>query len=420
MLTYQRLTDIEVGVAAPLGAVAAVNDDPATEARTTRTALEQVVADAVSHGPCYVLFSGGRDSSLVLALAARVARELGAADPIPVTALYPGDEQADETEWQDLVLEHLGLTERIVFSVTDERSTLGELATSHLRRRGLVWPEAVHTQPLFFAQLGSGTVLTGEGGDAFLEGRRITPLYLLRSRRRLPSAALLRAAAAALLPEAAVRRQARRTYADRDLLPWLRPAAREILIADETALRGPLRWDAATWAIHHQRTTRLGLDNAVVSAAEYGLTMRHPIAEASVVAALAAEGGTWGFRGRTNLFRRLGADLLPDAVLARRSKAAFNASRWGERERAFARDYTGGAFDPELIDEELLQENWLSPRAHPVSYFLAQIAWLHQQGLPQVPRSAAAEARRGDPAPGTRRTAAPTAAGPRTPGRSPR
>ncbi|WP_168211868.1 asparagine synthase C-terminal domain-containing protein [Ruania zhangjianzhongii] len=420
MLIYQRLTDTEVGVAAPLGSVAVVNDDPAADARTVRAALERAVTDAVSSsGPCYVLFSGGRDSSLILALATHAARQLGADDPVPVTAVYPGDEQADETDWQDLVLEHLGLTERLVLSVTDERSTLGELATTHLRRRGLVWPEAVHTQPLFFAQLGSGTVLTGEGGDAFLEGRRVTPLFLLRRRRRLPSLALLRAAGAALLPAAVVRAQARRTYADPDLLPWLRPAAREILAADEAALRGPLRWDVATWAIHHQRTTRLGLDNAVVSAAEYGLTMRHPIAETAVVAALAAEGGGWGFPGRTHLFRRLGADLLPDAVLARRSKAAFNASRWAEPEREFARSYTGGAFDPDLIDDARLQEVWLSPRPHPVSYFLAQIAWLHQHGLPQLPRVAAEGPRTGQQ-PAMGRTAAPTGAGPRTPGSAPR
>lgn len=343
------------------------------------------MTEAVATAPCYVLFSGGRDSSLVLALAVQAARRLGVPDPIPVTALYPGVEEADEASWQELVLAHLGVGERIVVSVTSERSTLGELACRHLRRRGLVWPEAVHTQPLFFEQLDPGTVLTGEGGDAFLEGRRITPLYLLRRGWRRPRAELLRASASALRPEVLVRRQARRSFADPELLPWLRPAAREILALDEATLRGPLRWDAATWAIHDRRTTRLSLHNASVSAAEYGLTMRHPLAESSVVAALADDGGAWGFRGRTQLFRRLGADLLPDAVLARRSKAAFNASRWGTHERAFARDFSGGGFDPALIDEERLREAWLDERPHPASHLLAQIAWLRSRGLPLTP-----------------------------------
>ena len=386
MLSYQRLTDTEVGVAAPLGSGAVVNDDPAPDARTTRAALERAVTDAVSRGPCYVLFSGGRDSSLILALATHAARQLGVPDPIPVTAVYPGDERADEAEWQDLVLQHLGLTERIVLSVTDERSTLGELATTHLRRRGLVWPEAVHTQPLFFAQLDRGTVLTGEGGDAFLEGQRITPLYLLRRSRRVPPIALLRAAANAIAPRGVALRAARKTFADPEYLPWLQPTARDILAREEAALRGPLRWDDAIWAVHHTRVNRLALDNADVSAAEYGLTLRHPIAEPPVVAALAAEGGGWGFRGRTNLFRRLGGDLLPDPVLARRSKASFNASRWGEREEAFVRAYSGGAFDPGYIDEDRLHQEWLRPRPHPLTHFLLQMAWLHQEDLPLVPR----------------------------------
>ncbi|HLV04716.1 asparagine synthase C-terminal domain-containing protein [uncultured Georgenia sp.] len=383
---YERLTGSELDVVAPLGTMPPV-DRPQPVDGSTRAALEQVVADSVVRGPCYVLFSGGRDSSLVLALATSAARRLGVPDPVPVTAVYPGDEHADESSWQQLVLDHLGITERIVLSITDERSTLGDVALHHLRRRGLVWPEAVHTQPVFFAQLDpGGTVLTGEGGDALLEARRVTALHLLRLHGRRASRALLRAAAASLTPTVVDRRRARRAFADPEVLPWLRPRARAVLAADEVALRGPLRWDEATWAVLDQRHTRMGLDNPVVGAAEYGLTMRHPIAEPTVVAALAAEGGRWGFPGgRTHLFRRLGADLLPDAVLARQSKAAFNRSRWTEREREFARKYTGGAFHPEYVDEERLRAGWLGDRPHPVSYFMAQVAWLRQEGLPLVP-----------------------------------
>ncbi|UFU02401.1 asparagine synthase C-terminal domain-containing protein [Ruania suaedae] len=416
-MSYQRLTARERAVAAPLGAMPPSREVRRADGRlSTRAALEQAVAGALGAGPCYVLFSGGRDSSLVLALATRAARLVGAPLPIPVTAVYPGDERADESSWQALVLGHLGLTERIVLPVTDQRSTLGDLATRHLRRRGLVWPEAVHTQPLFFEQLDPGTILTGEGGDIFVEGRRITPLHLLvHGGRRRPSGALVRAAAMSLAPGALLRRQVRRRWADPDLLPWLRPAAREILAADEAALRGPLRWDASCWADFDQRATRLGLDNAVVSAAEYGLRMRHPLAEAPVVGALAREGGAWGFRGRTSLFRRLGSDLLPDEVLARRSKAAFNSSRWGERERAFAREFQPGGFDPDFVDEERLRAEWLSPRPHPASFFLAQMAWLHQAGVgPGSDRSqAAAEpVRPSVPRPGWARRE-----GPRGPGR---
>src|SRR5690625_5036297 len=144
MTSYHRLSAAEVNVAGPLGEARRPDEQDATLLGGTRAALDRVVTESVTGGPCYVLFAGGRDSSLVLALATRAARDNGVPDPVPVTAVYPGDEKADESRWQQLVLEHLGITERIVLSVTDERTTLGDLATTHLRRRGLVWPEAVH------------------------------------------------------------------------------------------------------------------------------------------------------------------------------------------------------------------------------------------------------------------------------------
>src|SRR5690625_1146418 len=133
MTRYQRLTAAEVNVASPLGAAQRSDGKNAPTHGSTRAALDRVATESVTGGPCYVLFSGGRDSSLVLALATRAARDNGVPDPIPVTAVYPGDEDADEREWQRLVLDHLEITEQVVISVTDERSTLGELATTHLR-----------------------------------------------------------------------------------------------------------------------------------------------------------------------------------------------------------------------------------------------------------------------------------------------
>ena len=47
------------------------------------------------------------------------------------------------------------------------------------------------------------------------------------------------------------------------------------------------------------------------------------------------------------------------------------------------------AFKTDGTPQERLRANWLSERPHPVSYFLAQIAWLHAEGLPLVPGTAA-------------------------------
>ena len=56
-------------------------------------------------------FSGGRDSSAVLATATMVARKHGLNDPVPITLRCPAIEEADETASQELVIRHLGIEE---------------------------------------------------------------------------------------------------------------------------------------------------------------------------------------------------------------------------------------------------------------------------------------------------------------------
>src|ERR1700722_8932893 len=72
-------------------------------------ALEEALVPALERRPCLVSFSGGRDSSGLLALAAKVSRERGLALPVPATLIFPGDSAADESEWQAMVLAELKL-----------------------------------------------------------------------------------------------------------------------------------------------------------------------------------------------------------------------------------------------------------------------------------------------------------------------
>ena len=58
-------------------------------AGTALAALEAAIMPALLRSPCLVSFSGGRDSSAVLAVAARLARGAGLADPIPITIRVP-------------------------------------------------------------------------------------------------------------------------------------------------------------------------------------------------------------------------------------------------------------------------------------------------------------------------------------------
>ena len=53
-------------------------------------ACSRVWSRAFRAVPCYIPFSGGRESSMWLATATRYARRNGHEDPIPVTLRYPG------------------------------------------------------------------------------------------------------------------------------------------------------------------------------------------------------------------------------------------------------------------------------------------------------------------------------------------
>ena len=52
-------------------------------------AIEDVIRPALLRPPCLVSFSGGRDSSAILATATAIARRDGLALPIPATYRFP-------------------------------------------------------------------------------------------------------------------------------------------------------------------------------------------------------------------------------------------------------------------------------------------------------------------------------------------
>jgi asparagine synthase (glutamine-hydrolysing) len=76
---------------------------------SVRAAFEAALLPALRRAPCLVSFSGGRDSSAVLAVAAHVARREGLPLPIPATIHFPHAGGTQETEWQEQVIGHLGL-----------------------------------------------------------------------------------------------------------------------------------------------------------------------------------------------------------------------------------------------------------------------------------------------------------------------
>ena len=378
-----RLSPVEIAAGVPLGEIpwnGPTSTAGAGEPRA-RAVLESVVGSALRQGPTVVSFSGGRDSSAVLAVATHVARRDGLPLPVPVTLSFPGLEGADESEWQRLVLEHLRLPGRRVVRVHAQERLLGDLARASLGRHGLVWPANAHADVLR-ESLDRGTqLLTGEGGDEVLGTRRLTPWTVARAARRPRNVQHLRelwgTVAGPALPLG--RLAGRNPWID--VVPWARGEARQALRADlARQARSPWRYDRATAHLMRRRVPAVLAHNLQVLAAERDLRLHHPLQHPDFVTALAQDGGSWGFRGRTDTMRFLFADLLPDALLARRSKASFNGSRFGEDERDFVTGWDGTGIDDRLVDIDTLRRNWLSARPAGVTGPLLHQAWLAQAG----------------------------------------
>ena len=89
-----------------------------------------------------------------------------------------------------------------------------------------------------------------------------------------------------------------------------------------------------------------------------------------------------GSGDRTATLRALASDLLPDEVLSRTSKAVFTKCYMGHHTREFARQWTGGGVDPQLVDPDELRRIWLSESPAAPTAILLQSAWL--AGHPEI------------------------------------
>jgi len=346
---------------------------------TSRRALEQAVVPALSRPPCVVAFSGGRDSSLVLAVATAVARRDGLPEPVPVTYVFPDDAAADEREWQELVVRHLGIVEWERVTIRDELDLVGPLAAQHLVRDGVLWPATLARDVPLLERARGGAVLDGEGGDEVLGSfeHRVAPLAaLLRHPRRLHPA-LARAALEAVGPARLRARRAERFWGA-ETTPWLRPAGRELLLASLAAgeRHRPLAFDASVRRVPVQRHHVLAARNRALRAAAFDVEIHSPLVQPEVVHALAREGGRLGPGSRTDVLRAIASDLLPDEVLARRTKADFTDCYFGARTHDFVVDWDGGGVDDRLVDPPELRRLWSSDAQHGLTAPLLQQAWL--------------------------------------------
>ena len=269
---------------------------------------------ALERPPCGVAFSGGRDSSLVLAVAMHVARREGLAEPIPITRVFPDVSESDERLWQERVIRHLDLGDWHRITIHDELDILGPHAMAHLREHGILWPPTIAGDIPLLEPLHQGSLLDGEGGDDVLgwAAHRIAPLArLVRSPRPLRRRRTI-AAAASLAPAWLRTRHVRRRLQGQPT-PWLRPVAREQLVEMFVQLERdrPLSFDASVRMVPRRRTQVLAAQNRRILASRSGVELTSPLLHPEVVQALARDGGRLGRGDRTAVMRALASDLAP-------------------------------------------------------------------------------------------------------------
>ena len=374
------LEPVEVASGLVLGLdPAAARRGEATSGETPRAVLERAVLPALERSPCLVSFSGGRDSSAVLAVAAHVARREGLPLPIPATNRFPGAASTDESEWQERVVSHLGLEDWLRVELGDELGCVGPVAAEALRRHGLLWPFNAHFHVPLLEGAAGGTLLTGIGGDELLtepSWSRASDVLALRA-RPAPRDALR--VGFVLAPQAV-----RRAALSRKLVtpfPWLRPDARRAVAGAWAAQAAaePLRWSRRFRWIARLRSLRVGTASLRLLAEDAGVGIEHPFLTPGFGAALAALPARGRPRHRTDAMRSLFGDLLPDEVLTRETKTVFDEAFWSDASRAFAASWNGTGVDESVVDVEALQREWASPEPDPRSFLLAQAAWLARE-----------------------------------------
>jgi asparagine synthase (glutamine-hydrolysing) len=347
------------------------------EKTNVRQLLEDLMLPALSRPPCKVAFSGGRDSSAILAMATHVARRRGLQDPIPLTFRYEEHPRTRETEWQELMVRHLELEDWEIVAIRAELDVLGPMARDTLRRHGLFWPPNSHTMIPMLQAARTGSLLTGIGGDevfrSLAKPKKMKPMQIVRS---LPPHRALMVGLVKALP---TRWKALVQYHHVLRFPWLRPAARrEVLrrfvedtVQNQTDGRHPLE------SLENSRY--LELSRGIVAAFKHDADVElvEPFLDPRFFRAILSELPQEGFPSRNAALEAFFGDLLPQAVVRRTSKAIFTESFWGRDSRDFAKDWDGTGLDPALVDPDVLRSHWLRPRPDMRSATPLQAAWLN-------------------------------------------
>jgi asparagine synthetase B (glutamine-hydrolysing) len=347
---------------------------------TPREVLETLLLEPLSQPPCHVAFSGGRDSSAMLAVATHVARAHGFPDPIPLTARLRDYPRTSEDDWQEMTLRHLGLQDWVRFEANTEFDALGPIAREALLRHGVYWPSQGHSILLFARRTGGGSLLTGGGGDEVITswgGRRISRRVIAHLQPRSRAVKWL------VFTSLPVSWRRRLLHARRPLrIEWLQPEfERRLALARRDR---DLQTDITTWAealegmleSRYLECVRGTLD---ALAADGGVRLHEPFYDPRFVRAMAADAPVDGYPSRTDALERHFGDLLPSEVLRRGTKAMFTEAAWGPDARRFVATWDGTGLDSAYVDATALKAEWSKERPSALSLSCLHHAWLSAQ-----------------------------------------
>jgi len=342
-------------------------------------ALEEAVLPAVLASPCVVSFSGGKDSALVLAVAARVARREGLPLPIPVSWRFPGISRADESPWQDRILAELRIVDRVVLTAGDELDLVGPVAQSLLRRHGVVYPANLHLHEPILTDARGGAMLTGLGGDQVLTCWSAAGRVPVRRTARAVAArgpGWVRASAAAMSRSGSFGAAAGGDY------PWLRrDAARRVMRdwLDEWAGR-PDRPDRRLWWESRRRRLTVAADNLASLGADHAATVVNPLLDRAFHASLVSSVPAGVRLDRSALIRLICGDRIPPVVDQHRPKGWFRDVFVRTPTLTLAREWDGRGADVSLVDPAVLADLWRGAPFPPGTGSLLQQAWVHHAG----------------------------------------
>lgn len=342
-----------------------------------RTALAAAVRRGLERAPCVIGFSGGRDSSLLLAVAVHEARRSGLPLPVPVTLEFDS-ERTREREWQELVLTHLGIEDWVRLPQGDDLDLLGPIAIDGLRRHGVTYPGNAHMIVPLARIASGGSVVLGAGGDEVLGAWPFQDLAAALAGRRRMRIRDLKRAVGWVAPSRL--RAARYAQGVRWVqMPWLRrpfreQAARRIagdMAGSPRTWSERMRWNARRrlWAVSDEACRR--------HVADHDVLVVNPLLDHGFLAALGARGGRLGLGDRTAVTRMLADRMLPASLVERHTKAEFSEPYFGVHTKRFARAWDGRTgIDPAVIDPDALRAEWLSGHPHSCSAALLQSTWL--------------------------------------------